>query len=836
MTASRKQTTTFKVKALHVALASAFTVLPVYANPTSPTVVNGTVSMSTVGNTLTVTNTPGSIIHWQQFSINAGETTRFIQQGATSSVLNRVTGGSASQIMGALQSNGRVFIINPAGIVFGSSAVVNVAGLVASSLNISDQDFLSGKMKFAADSASLGNVTNAGNITTPNGGFVYIVAPKVENTGVITTPSGEAVLAAGHSVELVDSADPNLRVVVNAPTSDVNLSQIMTSTNGDIYQVLNSGRISANTAVVGENGRVYLKSAGNIETTTTSVIEAKGDINMDGGHIQAYADKDGLYRGNFDASGRNGGFVETSGAFVDIDNARVKVAALSPSGRGGHWLIDPTDIIISSGYSISTVLGSGSDVTLDTNAYGGTDAGNIIINAYIDSSYGGGTGTGSLILKANNNIEINDNISLEGRLDMTAGANVTIGAYTSIEAAQVFVNAGGDFRLVSDCPDGCSAASISATSNSSFNHALIDIRANNIYIGGGYNGGYIKSTSSDTNATILLKANNNIVISSYDGYSPNIEARSDFGAGGYAHVHMFAGNSISISDTSGVYANTSASNQYAEILMIAPSVTISNSYIEAQSDYGGAYVGIGGISSMSIYDSFVISDGYSGGYDVGSIGLKSKNLLIADNTYIIGKYVGINYPGPESIQVDSQGFFDFISDASVNVTGSFVSGEYGLGFAGQNVTITDSTLSGDMMHGIATGKLQLIDNAALYADSEMLLEAGSGIYLDNNSRILVESPSTLYFNFPYLVNDGWFLDGIAGVFTGPNGSLIMVDGAEPILGTNFFVTYGGGQIIQTIITQSLYNPDQTTQLALQEEEDDDDEEGTDNQDQPRECS
>jgi filamentous hemagglutinin family protein len=95
-----------------------------------------------------VTNSPNSIINWQSFSIGANEITRFTQQSAASAVLNRVTGTAGridpSVILGALQSNGRVFLLNPSGIVFGAGAQVDVAGLVASSLNLSNADFLGG--------------------------------------------------------------------------------------------------------------------------------------------------------------------------------------------------------------------------------------------------------------------------------------------------------------------------------------------------------------------------------------------------------------------------------------------------------------------------------------------------------------------------------------------------------------------------------------------------------------------------------------------------------------------------------------------------------------------
>src|SRR5258706_7690541 len=136
-----------------------------FANPSGPQIVAGQVSILASGNRLLITNSPGAIINLQNFSINPGELTRFIQQNSSSSVLNRITGQNPSQILGALQSNGRVFLINPNGVLFGAGAQVNVSGLAASSLNLSNADFLAGKLDFTGAGTS-GAVRNRVAITS----------------------------------------------------------------------------------------------------------------------------------------------------------------------------------------------------------------------------------------------------------------------------------------------------------------------------------------------------------------------------------------------------------------------------------------------------------------------------------------------------------------------------------------------------------------------------------------------------------------------------------------------------------------------------------------------
>src|SRR3954464_1462331 len=202
----------FKQRALAMAVASCY-LGSAHANPTGESVASGNASFARSGNTLSVTNTPGAIINWQQFSIQKDEVTRFIQQSALSSVLNRVTTQNPSVILGTLTSNGRVFLINPSGIAFGQGAVINVAGLAASTLNISDSDFLTGRLRFVGTGTE-GALTNAGTITTSQGGHVYLIAPNVRNeaSGVITSPKGEVVIAAGQTVELVNAMTPDIRV------------------------------------------------------------------------------------------------------------------------------------------------------------------------------------------------------------------------------------------------------------------------------------------------------------------------------------------------------------------------------------------------------------------------------------------------------------------------------------------------------------------------------------------------------------------------------------------------------------------------------------------------
>src|SRR5262245_10852928 len=197
-----------RVKLLCALVASCFAAEGL-ANPTGPAIVSGSASFNSVGKTLTVTNSPNAIINWQGFSIGIGEATRFQQQSAASAVLNRVVGQDPSAILGTLWSNGRVFLVNPNGVLFGQGSRIDVAGLVASTLNITDRDFLGGRLNFQAGAVA-NSIVNQGELRSASGGHIYLISPDITNSGLISSPSGEVILAAGRSVSLVDIATPNL--------------------------------------------------------------------------------------------------------------------------------------------------------------------------------------------------------------------------------------------------------------------------------------------------------------------------------------------------------------------------------------------------------------------------------------------------------------------------------------------------------------------------------------------------------------------------------------------------------------------------------------------------
>ena len=306
--------------------------LQAQANPFGAQVISGAANINQTSNTLTVANSPNAIINWQGFSIGQGETTRFVQQNANSAVLNRVIGADPSQLLGTLSSNGRVFLVNPSGILVGQGARIDVAGLVASTLNLSDADFLSNNYNFTPTLNAAG-VLNAGSITTPDGGTVYLIAPQVENRGLITTPKGETILAAGNAVQLIDTATPGVSVqIAGSGNNAVNVGRILAD-SGRIgmvgAMVRNSGELNAS-SLVSQGGRVFLKASQDTYVDRDATIVGTGST---GGNIEVLGNRVAVTdNASLDASGQSGGGTVLVGGDYQGKNPDVQNASVSYLG------------------------------------------------------------------------------------------------------------------------------------------------------------------------------------------------------------------------------------------------------------------------------------------------------------------------------------------------------------------------------------------------------------------------------------------------------------------------------------------------------------------------
>ena len=274
-------------KALHLAagLLLGLTSGIAQPNPTGELVLEGAADFVRNGATLTVTNSPGTIIQWDQFNIEVGETTHFDQQSAQSAVLNRVGDVNPSQIFGRLTSDGQVFLINPNGVVFNEGSQVDVAALVASSLGLSNQDFLNGAFNFTGD-ADAGSVDNVGALkagVNGVGGNVILIAPKVNNkTGgaIEVGAGGNIVLAAGQQLTLADWSNPTVQFQLRAAADQIINAGQLNAAGGAARlfagAIEHSGGIQADSVSVDAAGVVELFASDAITLGSAASIQANG--------------------------------------------------------------------------------------------------------------------------------------------------------------------------------------------------------------------------------------------------------------------------------------------------------------------------------------------------------------------------------------------------------------------------------------------------------------------------------------------------------------------------------------------------------------------------------
>lgn len=432
-----------------------------YALPEGGQVAAGQAAITTAGSTMTIAQqTAQAIINWQNFGIGRGEAVHINQPNSQAMLLNRVVGSNPSEIFGQLTANGQVILVNPNGVFFRPGSSVDVGGLTASTLNIANEDFLKGQLRFAGDSQN--PVINAGSITAHNG-YVNLLAKEVVNEGIIAAQTGSVNLAAGSGMSLDYNGDGKMTVAVTdgayqSAVTNKKLIQadgglvVMTASGKDALMdsaVNNSGMIQANT--LGEaTGHISL-TGDNI--ATTGAISADGGSNGNGGTIKIIANHKTAIDGQLSAQGGqlsgDGGFIETSGDIVRIGD-RSSIQANAPQGKAGQWLIDPVDITISDdgiedyelGRDISTTfitetLEKGTSVTLDTHRFGYGYEGTITVNGEINVKSNHNSAT--LTLKANEAININKNITFTGEkapnltLETTeAGSSINNGANINI--------------------------------------------------------------------------------------------------------------------------------------------------------------------------------------------------------------------------------------------------------------------------------------------------------------------------------------------------------------------------------------------------------------------
>ncbi|MEQ1773578.1 MAG: filamentous hemagglutinin N-terminal domain-containing protein, partial [Burkholderiales bacterium] len=526
---------------------------PLWAGPAGEQVVAGQATVSRAGaNTLINQTTDRAAINWQSFNIGVNESVRFAQPSSSSIALNRVLGQNPTEILGSLSANGQIFILNPNGVLFGKGAQVDVGGLVASTLRLSDSDFRAGRYLFVKD-GNAGDVINQANIVA-NGGYVALIGPKVKNEGTIVAAGGGVAIAAGDQVTLnlngnkligltVDRGALNAladnkglitadggQVILTAKAADQLIKSVvnndgvieagtLSNVNGVIRleadNITNGGTLRAESGAGQRGGSITLAAANDITLGASSIISASGTR---GGDITAQARYGTLLAdGRIDAVGNDsaGGTVKLLGERVGLVNA-VTVDASGKTGGGsvlvgGDYQGKNADVQNAS----RTYVGTGAGIKADAITSG--DGGKVVIWADDATRYqgsvsakgGANSGNGGFV-----EVSGKETLNFAGAVDTSAAkgnfgtllldpTNITVvaGAVPNPPAA-----ADGLWAFGEDAGNqniGATAINTLLTANNLTLQATNDITV----------GSAISYTGAATR-TLTLQANNNINVSS----------------------------------------------------------------------------------------------------------------------------------------------------------------------------------------------------------------------------------------------------------------------------------------------------------------------------------
>ncbi|MBX7066210.1 MAG: filamentous hemagglutinin N-terminal domain-containing protein [Parachlamydiales bacterium] len=356
-----------------------------FSLPGSFEVHSGNASMFADGNDMIIRAGDQTILHWDTFSVGLGEKTRFDLPSSDSAILNRVLGSLPSLISGTLESNGKVLLINPNGVIFGKNSQVDTAAFIASTLDLNDRLFSEGKwISFAGDSQEL--ISNAGTIVVTNGDL-YLIGAHIENTGDLSAPRGSVLFGAARELQQLDSRfhvrSGEAHTISNRGSIDAMKFQAVSPGISSSLAFFQEGNIRAEEVLIqidrgmcGINGSIHSPSLSVVAeeitlfngsllhgmdhpktfaigspSTKAVLMEPEARIYIDSsaeaGSLTIFAQDLNAVYGKI--SGRG-----SVGADVDIStNGRLIYEGFadltSPNGKNGTLRFDPVDITISTG-------------------------------------------------------------------------------------------------------------------------------------------------------------------------------------------------------------------------------------------------------------------------------------------------------------------------------------------------------------------------------------------------------------------------------------------------------------------------------------------------------
>ncbi|RAZ47389.1 hypothetical protein DP175_03810 [Polynucleobacter paneuropaeus] len=459
------------------ALSTQFSVaqnkIAVNALPTGGKVVAGAATISSTSTATSATmninqTSQRAVINWQTFNVGKNATVNFNQPNSSAVTLNRVVSATPSMIQGAINANGQVILVNPNGVTFGKGAEVNAAGVVASTLNISNQDFMNGKNIYSGNGE--GKIVNKGTITaTDPNGYIALLAPEIRNQGYLIArmgPSSTVALASGEKISLDFRGTQLIGVSIDKAAYKVLIeNKRIIETNGGLIIVAagtarelmssviqNTGRISANSIV--DNGGVIELVADNV--TNSGSISANGGTNGVGGQVNIVGNNITLAANSkTTATGNLGGGSIQVGVGKTVATNTTPASAVNGNANTATAPQTAAQILASNTQGVGTQAQTVSveqGAVIDTSAINSGNGGAIVIWSQVKTTVNG-------ILKA-----VGGYLNGNGGLIETSSAGlVSLGKSLSIDTSSGKGSAGLWYVDPIDLTiDGASSAVISA--------------------------------------------------------------------------------------------------------------------------------------------------------------------------------------------------------------------------------------------------------------------------------------------------------------------------------------------------------------------------------------
>jgi filamentous hemagglutinin family protein len=526
--------------AISMVLGSLAAPRAVLAGPEGGQVVAGAGSITQSGASTVITQSSDRLaINWQSFNVAQNENVRFDQPSTSSVAMNRIFDQSPSQILGSIDANGHVLLINPNGMVFGENARLNVGSLIASSLDISLSDFMAGKNEFAAKDGVAGAVINRGLIQAATGGSVTLLGGSVANEGMIVADLGQVTLGAGTRAALDFDGDGLLYFSIDGDAL---------AAAGADAAVANSGTIQANGGKVLLSGRAAQNVFSNVVNNTGVIRAAR--IDNSGGEIRLVgAGGTTLSSGELDASGQGGagGTVQVLGDRVGLmGNATVDVSGDTDGGVaqiGGSYQGNDPSVLNAQRTFV------GADASIDASAGTAGNGGQVVVwSDDVTRFYGSIHARGGAAGGDGGSVEVSGPaLAFNGSVDI--GSELGSGGTLLLDPVFLDIVGGAGGSVEGDLPDvafgdggAADTLSVNAIQTASTGGVDITIRATeainfqDLSANGG-NG----ALTLDTNASLTLETRNSLALGDGAGGITFVVPTDTINVSGNGNITMTAG-------------------------------------------------------------------------------------------------------------------------------------------------------------------------------------------------------------------------------------------------------------------------------------------------------